>query len=652
MTRYNNTLGTQVAVFSDYTRDAAGRLVGLSHAKGANTLASYTYAYDRADWLTQVASSADGTVDYSYDAAGQLTGADYSAAPPDEAYSYDANGNRTNTGYATGANNRLTSDGTYTYEYDNEGNRTRRTKTATGEVTEYAWDHRNRLTQVTVRGSLGGPATLTVAYAYDQFNRLALRTEDPDGDGPLASTGERYLYDGDRRVVTVDAADGVTVKRRDLWGVLVDQVLADEAPVSNTVAGPVLWPLADHLGTLRDLAQYDAALNQTTVANHRVYDAFGDLKSETNAAVDHIFAYTGRMFDEISGLQNNLNRWYDPKVARWLSEDPIGFEAGDANLYRYVGNASTLAVDPDGLDRVRIGASQQGEVLWEVDPPPAPLYVTILQGAFGWNQEGTVLEVGRIKTSGAGAGNIVVLSSEFGGREIPYDELQKAAHSFATDPGASLAEQKAAIRQAIERVRAGKHHTETYYQDAVVGFIDSAGQALYDLHHAWGAKGYGEDYEGNICYDNTPAPRFSDDRERLTGNIVGNKNGPGYHKGQVLYRASECAAMAAGSGALRKAPRGTPGPSGRLSTQKYLENNWDKGTFGNVSKSIEYHVGKHGKGLSPVEYTQRAQKAYANAAAKRTKTTDLQGRSAVRVDAPEGSGLFTPHGRIIWFHPG
>ena len=40
---------------------------------------------------------------------------------------------------------------------------------------------------------------------------------------------------------------------------------------------------------------------------------------------------------------------YDPKVGRWLTEDPIGFDAGDANVYRYVGNSPTNAVDPSGL---------------------------------------------------------------------------------------------------------------------------------------------------------------------------------------------------------------------------------------------------------------------------------------------------------------
>jgi len=32
-------------------------------------------------------------------------------------FTYDANGNRTNTGYATGANNQLANDGTFSYTY-------------------------------------------------------------------------------------------------------------------------------------------------------------------------------------------------------------------------------------------------------------------------------------------------------------------------------------------------------------------------------------------------------------------------------------------------------------------------------------------------------------------------------------------------------
>jgi len=42
---------------------------------------------------------------------------------------------------------------------------------------------------------------------------------------------------------------------------------------------------------------------------------------------------------------------FDPSIGKWISEDPEGFAAGDANLYRYVGNAPTDGVDPSGLDK-------------------------------------------------------------------------------------------------------------------------------------------------------------------------------------------------------------------------------------------------------------------------------------------------------------
>jgi uncharacterized protein RhaS with RHS repeats len=36
-------------------------------------------------------------------------------------------------------------------------------------------------------------------------------------------------------------------------------------------------------------------------------------------------------------------------VGRWVSQDPLGFSGGDANLYRYVRNDSTNRTDPSGL---------------------------------------------------------------------------------------------------------------------------------------------------------------------------------------------------------------------------------------------------------------------------------------------------------------
>jgi len=63
-----------------------------------------------------------------------------------------------------------------------------------------------------------------------------------------------------------------------------------------------------------------------------------------------VFAFTGKLYDENTKLQNNLNRWYDPTIGQWMNEDPIGFAAGDENVRRYVGNNSLRLVDPTGLE--------------------------------------------------------------------------------------------------------------------------------------------------------------------------------------------------------------------------------------------------------------------------------------------------------------
>ena len=49
------------------------------------------------------------------------------------------------------------------------------------------------------------------------------------------------------------------------------------------------------------------------------------------------------------------NYYYNPDTGRFLSEDPIGFLGGDANLYRYVGNNSLNYVDPSGEGFLFIG---------------------------------------------------------------------------------------------------------------------------------------------------------------------------------------------------------------------------------------------------------------------------------------------------------
>ncbi len=148
--------------------------------------------------------------------------------------------------------------------------------------------------------------------------------------------------------IALQLDDSGNPTHRYLWGEAVDQILADEI-VDDGGSEDILWTLTDHQNTVRDLAVYDEVLDETSVVNHIAYDAFGNVTAETNAAVDHLFGYTGRPFDKTTGLQNNLHRWYDASVGRWLSEDPIGIEGGDANLYRYVDNEPNNGIDASGL---------------------------------------------------------------------------------------------------------------------------------------------------------------------------------------------------------------------------------------------------------------------------------------------------------------
>jgi RHS repeat-associated protein len=64
------------------------------------------------------------------------------------------------------------------------------------------------------------------------------------------------------------------------------------------------------------------------------------------------YKYTAREWDTAISLQYNRARYYDPTIGRWISQDPVGFTAGDSNLDRYVQNTPTMERDPSGLDSV------------------------------------------------------------------------------------------------------------------------------------------------------------------------------------------------------------------------------------------------------------------------------------------------------------
>src|SRR5262249_20093721 len=104
-TRYRDLAGTQTVGTSTYGYDNVGNVTSIVHNGSGGQLAGYLYTYDAANLLTREVDNGTAT-NYTYDAANQLLTAGSST------FSYDPNGNRTMTGYSTGADNRMQSDGT------------------------------------------------------------------------------------------------------------------------------------------------------------------------------------------------------------------------------------------------------------------------------------------------------------------------------------------------------------------------------------------------------------------------------------------------------------------------------------------------------------------------------------------------------------
>jgi RHS repeat-associated protein len=355
---------------SEHGYDAAGRLISIAHvatASGSTFAETHSYTYDGGNRLTSYSNIFGGVdADYDYDPTDQLTEVDYTGQN-DESYTYDANGNRQSAGsetYSVGPCNQLLSDGVYEYGYDDEGNLIERWESnSPGWRTYYTWDHRNRLVHVSKWD--GEHEVLIVDFVYDAFNQLVFQVTNEPFEGGETSTV--FVHDNGQVVLQFDkwgsepeAVTADDLSHRYLWGDAVDQLFADEqVDWTDTYAdGPTMWALTDNLGSVRDVVDSNGKLRI-----HRDFDGFGNIVDEShyNASgaavtsnqtdyVDEAFAFTGRYFDKGTGLQNNLNRWYDPAVGRWLSEDPIGFQAGDANLYRYVENEPTDRIDPWGLD--------------------------------------------------------------------------------------------------------------------------------------------------------------------------------------------------------------------------------------------------------------------------------------------------------------
>jgi RHS repeat-associated protein len=172
---------------------------------------------------------------------------------------------------------------------------------------------------------------------------------DADGNGSWETT-QRYALDGWKNVhqalvgnenwdVWADLNGSGSLTTRYVRGDVIDQLFA-----RIESGGTAYWYLTDHLGSIRDVIDSSAVVKDSIT-----YDGFGNITAETASNYRGRYAWTGRETDFEIGSQYNRMRFYDPSSGRWFSQDPMGFDAGDSNLYRYCANQPASSTDPSGL---------------------------------------------------------------------------------------------------------------------------------------------------------------------------------------------------------------------------------------------------------------------------------------------------------------
>lgn len=319
LTRIEIADPTQIVERWDYSRLADGNIGVATDFDGS----THTYGYDAADRLTsEVVADGQGaavhTRTYEYDTAGNRTRVTYTPAVGtgfDRTATYDAR-------------DRLQTDGTVTFTWDDDGRMLSRSG-AEGYV--LSWDSEDRLLSVTYADG---------AVAYHDYNAYGVLMETLVVDATGTSSTTRHLVDTQRSlshiVADVDGS-GVLLAGYSRTG---DMLLG-----RSRVSGGQYYH-GDQIGSVRHLSNASGGF----VAGYE-YSPYGVLASESGeTAAGYLFA--GERGGPKLSLRQHRRRWATAKAAFFLSEDK--YEAPTTtplwmNKYVYAQSSPISRVDPTGL---------------------------------------------------------------------------------------------------------------------------------------------------------------------------------------------------------------------------------------------------------------------------------------------------------------
>ena len=234
------------------------------------------------------------------------------------------------------ANEIVTIDGSTTsITTDSNGNMTR---ILGFDLTFDAW---NRLVRVAKPDG-----TLVAEYRYDALNRRITKT--------TPAETRYFYYNRNWQCLTEYANSSATPDTTYLWGLrYIDDIIC------RTQNSQTLYSLSDPNWNVVALVDTNGLpverYTYTAFGKLHIYDPAFNERAESQCVWTRTF--TGQVLDSETGLMSYRNRFYSPILGRFIMRDPIGYNAEDENLYRYVQNNPFIFVDPEGeyLQYVIIG---------------------------------------------------------------------------------------------------------------------------------------------------------------------------------------------------------------------------------------------------------------------------------------------------------